>query len=364
LTSIRREEFSIGTCEQRVRGHIGPPFEPSEASWDAPFEITDPFGLRSAVLPVFRCDPDGYLFGQGTAFHVDGCGGVLTAEHVVDFARDGFGQPGGKRTVSPLEYDHPVLMLSPGLAYGVTKLPPWALCASAEQRWLLAQAEADPLDFLGSASTHRVAADVAALQLGFDPTHRPASVPVRLAPWNPEVGDTVLAVGFPLLMPNEQAVDELRLRIVDRLYGAYGTVVAIRSTGTSRTSSTPVFELRADWPSGTSGGPVFNRNGEVVGVVSRSLAPADGSPGVGFAAAIGLIPGVRDLVPQVHPLQPGWRLGFGVVAGKNHRLSGVFGTVAEAQQFQASLGQDYVVRRGSYRIGSSDFVTSFASFGT
>lgn len=39
-----------------------------------PFEVTDPFGLRKAVVPVFRRDPDGRIYGMGTAFHVDGWG--------------------------------------------------------------------------------------------------------------------------------------------------------------------------------------------------------------------------------------------------------------------------------------------------
>ena len=360
---MNSEPFSVGTCEQRVCRAVGQPFEPSQGDPDKPFEIADPFGLRSAVLPVFRRDPKGYLYGQGTAFHVDGCGGVLTAEHVIDFARDDPGKPGEKNIVSPLEHDHPVVLLSPGLAYGVTKLQSWALCPSTEQRWLLAPADVDPLDFRRTRPTHRVAVDVAALQLTFAQERRPASLPLRLATWNPKIGDTVLAVGFPLLKPNDHAVDEARLRVVDQLFGSYGTVVASHPTGTSRTNTTPVFEVMADWPSGMSGGPVFNREGEVVGIVSRSLAPGGNAQGVGYAAAVGSIPGVRELVPQIHPTLPGWCLGFGVFHPETHHLSGVFADAAAAERCRASLGADYVVRRGSHRIGTGDFMVTFASFG-
>jgi S1-C subfamily serine protease len=47
-----------------------------------------------------------------------------------------------------------------------------------------------------------------------------------------------------------------------------------------------------------SGGPVFNRDGYVVGIVSLSLEPGEGAKGVGYATCLSLIPEAVNLAPQ------------------------------------------------------------------
>jgi len=63
------EPFVIGTCETlvgkkpRVHGYV-----PKKEQPFSPFEIYDPFGLRNAIVPVFRQDTDGRMYGMGPHF--------------------------------------------------------------------------------------------------------------------------------------------------------------------------------------------------------------------------------------------------------------------------------------------------------
>ena len=358
------EPFYVGTCEGRLEDARRIPFEPNPNDPAAPFEVSDPFGVRRAVLPVFREDSSGELYGQGTAFHVDGSGGLLTAEHVIDFSRVVDMRPGMRHMDGPPNGDHPVVMLSPGLVFGQVAVPPWALLRVSEQRWLVDPAQEDPLSFYRGQPTHRVAVDVAAMRLNFDSEHPAASLPLALRKWSPVIGEPVLAMGYPELMPNDHAIDRERLLIVDRLFGAYGAVTNVHPTGSSSSNPTPVFEVEANWPSGMSGGPVFNRAGHVIGVVSRSIAPADGLPGVGYAAAVGHIGGLSQLLPTVHPTKPGWRVGFAVIQEVPFALNAMFPDLESASRRCEGLGPGHKVRRGSLRIGTRDFEIAFAAFGS
>ena len=79
--------FSISTCENIANYEQPFSFKPlSEQTPFEPFLIQDPFGLRKAVVPVFKRSLSGEIYGMGTAFHVDGWGAFLTAYHVIEFA--------------------------------------------------------------------------------------------------------------------------------------------------------------------------------------------------------------------------------------------------------------------------------------
>jgi serine protease Do len=56
------------------------------------------------------------------------------------------------------------------------------------------------------------------------------------------------------------------------MFAAYGRVTDLYPCGRDHSNPTPVFEVEADWPSGMSGGPVFDAKGEVIGLVSRGLS--------------------------------------------------------------------------------------------
>ncbi|WP_372239803.1 serine protease [Pseudomonas sp. SCB32] len=124
-------------------------------------------------------------------------------------------------------------------------------------------------------STSRPSVDVASLiteqpGAGVKP---PQTLSVRSSGWRPEIGEIVLAVGFPELDLSEVGESEQNALLTEGMYGAYGRIIDVQLEGTSRSNSTPVFVVESDWPSGMSGGPVFNRSGEVIGIVSRSQPP-------------------------------------------------------------------------------------------
>ncbi|MCD6272542.1 MAG: hypothetical protein J7K30_06785 [Deltaproteobacteria bacterium] len=64
--------FYVGTCEAKRDNENCIPFTPSLDEPFSPFPIQDPFGLRKAIVPIFKRDLKGDLLGMGTAFHVDG----------------------------------------------------------------------------------------------------------------------------------------------------------------------------------------------------------------------------------------------------------------------------------------------------
>lgn len=336
--------ISIRTCEAIAAG------EPARnehrkvgADPLAPFEIHDPFGVRNAIVPVFRQDLQGRMYGMGTAFHIDGFGGFLTAHHVIDFVQ----VPDGGR---------PILFLSMhARVFGTVCIPDDCFVPVEEANGSMKERD-DPMAALRGDSTIQPAVDIVALQIG--PTgpgvRPPQSLPVRVAGWMPEVGDIVLAVGFPEL--NLSEMDEARQSalLTEGMYGAYGRVVAVHSDGVSRTNPTPVFEVEADWPPGMSGGPVFNRQGEVVGLVSRSLRADGAATGAGYAACFELIADMRFLAPRLDRANPGWRRAWAVFAGGSeapHSLHPDPGAAAAALP-----DTQHSVRTVANRIGSLDIV--------
>ena len=112
-------------------------------------------------------------------------------------------------------------------------------------------------------------ADVALLQLEHTPTQ---IVAATLGDSDKvEVGDEVFVVGAP--------------------YGLGRTLTAghisARHSSDNKTSDAALMEfLQTDAAinQGNSGGPMFNMNGEVIGIVTRILSQSGGSEGLGFAA--------------------------------------------------------------------------------
>ncbi len=80
--------FEIATCETVESSQRHYPLDPDPERPFHPFRIQDPFGLRNAVVPVFRQDTKGQLFGLGTAFNINQFGTFLTAHHVIDFSEE------------------------------------------------------------------------------------------------------------------------------------------------------------------------------------------------------------------------------------------------------------------------------------
>jgi serine protease Do len=61
-----------------------------------------------------------------------------------------------------------------------------------------------------------------------------------------------------------------------------------------------------------SGGPVFNEDGEVVGIVSRRIDQQEDGPAWSSALWLEALPYRSDIYGSVHPRNPGWICGWGV----------------------------------------------------
>ncbi|TBU77189.1 S1 family peptidase [Phytopseudomonas daroniae] len=344
------EPFSVRTCEALLdEEHRVCRYEPTQGKPFSPFEIHDPFGLRNAIVPVFRQDLEGRIYGLGTAFHVDGFCSFLTAYHVIDFIEQGVPS-------------RPILFLSMhAVVFGTVRIPPDCFVPAAGACVPMTETD-DPLAALRGESTRKPAIDVASLKAArLGPGVRPPqTLPIRFSGWTPQTGEIVLAVGFPELDLSEVDESTQQALLTEGMFGAYGRIIDILPDGTSSSNKTPVFVVESDWPSGMSGGPVFNRDGEVVGMVSRSLRAEPGSVGVGYAAYFGLTPDIERLVTTLDKDNPGWRLCWGVFVENSHTPISIHASREDAETAANMLGQPREIRRIANRIGTEDFM-GFAS---
>ncbi len=119
------------------------------------------------------------------------------------------------------------------------------------------------------------------------------------------VGDWVMAVGNP--------------------FGLGGTVTAgIVSARNRNIQSGPYdnyIQTDASINKGNSGGPLFNMNGEVIGINTAILSPSGGSVGIGFATPSATVTPVIDQLQKYGETRRGW---LGV------RIQSVDDTIAES----------------------------------
>jgi serine protease Do len=104
------------------------------------------------------------------------------------------------------------------------------------------------------------------------------------------VGDWVLAIGNP--------------------FGLGGTVtsgiISARARDISAGQYDDFFQTDAAINRGNSGGPLFNMDGEVVGINTAIFSPSGASVGVGFAAAANLVKPVLNDIKQYGRTRRGW----------------------------------------------------------
>ena len=118
--------------------------------------------------------------------------------------------------------------------------------------------------------------------------------PLPAVPWGDSdkarVGDWIIAIGDP--------------------YGLGGTVTAgIISARARNINSGPYDEyLQTDAPinRGNSGGPMFDMDGEVIGINTAIFSPSGGSIGIGFAIPSSLAHNVVDQLRQHGHIRRGW----------------------------------------------------------
>ncbi len=333
------------------------PIEPSadQSLWE--FLIQDPFGVRESILPLLTVNKvTGNLTGLGTTFSADPYGGFLTAQHI--FEHIDLTKP-----LPPFE-EIPVAMLNIGLVYGTVGLPQELFAPLSSLHGFVDQTPQDPLHSLVTGKT-KPAMVTDCLRLTFamkskEKAERIAPLPLRCSGQPPKKGDRLLAIGYPELGMVKNEPPTHPSTYIERMYGAIGEVVAIHPKGLAVSRPWPTIELKANWRSGMSGGPLFNEAGEIVGLVSSSVEPDESGYGVGFALWFAVFPIMR-LMPFLDPSNPGMYRGFGVIRNGPWHLAGMFAEKANAEAYAAQFGNDYEVRFGSYQYGTDNFMS--ASFG-
>ena len=116
-------------------------------------------------------------------------------------------------------------------------------------------------------------ADVALIQLERPVTHLPAA---KLGDSDKvRIGDEVLIIGSPLGLTHSVSKGIIS-----------GKHTELNETNENRAME--FFQTDASINKGNSGGPMFNMNGEVIGIVSSILSFSGGFEGLGFAATSGI----------------------------------------------------------------------------
>jgi serine protease Do len=115
---------------------------------------------------------------------------------------------------------------------------------------------------------------------------------------NLKVGEWVLAIGSPF---------GLDYSVSSGIVSAIGRSIRDGGGGTY----VPFIQTDVAINPGNSGGPLFNMNGEVVGINSQIYSPSGGSVGLSFAIPVGLVVNVMGQLKESGSVSRGW-LGVGI----------------------------------------------------
>lgn len=323
----------------------------------AEFLIEDPFGLRESILPLLSVNRDtGQLTGLGTAFCADPFRGFLTAQHIFDHV---------DLTKPPPAFEEiPIAMLNIGIVFGTVGLRPELFAPVVGLHGFVDLTPQDPYQrFISGDTGAKILTDCLRLTLGLRSeakAKRLVPLPLRCTGAPPAPGGRLLAIGYPELGLVQADPLPERPRYVERMYGAIGEIVDFHPHGFGQSRPWPIVEVRANWRSGMSGGPLFNEAGEIVGLVSSSIEADESGWGVGFGLWFGGFP-IQDLMPFLDSSNPGWYRGFGVLRSAPWHFAGIHMDAEAAEKQAATLGDGYEVRFGSNRYGTDDFLSSLTN---
>jgi serine protease Do len=105
-----------------------------------------------------------------------------------------------------------------------------------------------------------------------------------------EVGDWVMAIGNPFGLGGSVSMGIISAKSRDINSGPYDDYL----------------QTDAAINKGNSGGPLFNMNGEVIGVNTAIISPTGGSIGIGFAVPSDTVSNVIDQLKQYGEVRRGW----------------------------------------------------------
>jgi serine protease Do len=280
------------TVEGRLRGD--PPSRITIPKGDPflPFPLTDPWGFRRAIVPVFRQDAEG-IVAVGSAFHIGGRGRFLTANHNVGRQKYTSADIGETPVNDPFA-PRIMLLLPFGLVYGTTKLPEHSMVTVTRLGNPLVEID-DPIESLKGADPMG-ALDIATIEADISVDVPIETLPLRLKGAVPILGEPVLALGYPSISAEMHLPGKSIVTLSEEMQGAFGRITGHFPWGRGRRNPTPVYQVEGNWAPGMSGGPVLNQAGEVIGVVSQSLLSDDIGTrnGIGYASAFAFMTNVTE----------------------------------------------------------------------
>ena len=155
------------------------------------------------------------------------------------------------------------------------------------------------------------------------------------------VGDWVMAIGNP--------------------FGLGGSVtLGIISAKARNINSGPYddyLQTDASINKGNSGGPLFNMDGEVVGVNTAIISPTGGSIGIGFAVPADTVAPVVQQLVEFHEVRRGW---LGVkIQSVSEEISEALGLPENAGALVAATTPDGPAAKGGIKAG--DVIVKFAN---
>jgi serine protease Do len=328
------------------------PIEPGHGEPESDFLIQDPFGLRKAVTSVFAFDlqdgmlrdpRDGLSIGLGTSFYVTPFGRQLSGMHIAtDFfnAQNVVIRTGPEKNLLQPKDTWLGIYQDPGLVYGMTKVSDFVMFPVDQSK--------HPLAFsFPPEELRRIEPSldlIAWNTLGLD-GRQTVYLPIRVGT-RPSVaeGDRVLAVGYPEIKSWKRPGAQL-ITFQEQMRGSFGRVLKVDRTWDQDRKIWPTITVEAHWKSGMSGGPVFNENCEVVGIVCRSVDAEDGTQPWSTALWLEALPFSENIHGSVNPRNPGWIVGWGACTA--HSLVKLFQTKEEAEAFVQECGSSLSVQKCS-----------------
>jgi serine protease Do len=323
------------------------PINPSLEDNPSWFLVQDPFGIRHPIISLLVIDNrTGRASGLGTAFRIDPFGQYLTAQHVLE---DWLLPPRPSASV--------VGLLNPGLGYGTFAIQNGLIAISSAKTFRTQPNDRVQDQLLGQDST-RMTLDCMMLTFS-EENPRLHTVrdflPLRLSGNWPKVGDQVMALGFPELgcLQNRDIDDDI---LTERMYASVGRVREVLPHGREH-RPWPTFAVDEHWPRGMSGGPVFNLDGEVIGLVSSSDEPGSDNA-QSYAFWFAPIQSLQRDLAHVDSHNPGWVRGWAVVRNTPWHVAAMTNDKTRAEEICRTFGVGYAVRFGSLKAETDDFMNA------